>query len=370
MKTMDIMGRLVLRMAQFGAILVVLAGLLGSIALTDPLSGKGKPGSGGDGGSTSSVTFSGQAYVVKASVPDLGINTVISDTGGLPGSGGALETSLLDVSVPGLLTAEVAHASTIGQGDRSRSEASVANLNLSVGGNSITADFLMSRAMAVCGAAPTGSSEIANLVVNGQMITVGTQPNQTVNVPNGTIVFNEQIASSSQNGNSNNSGNSSITVNALHVTVKNPITGSVTEVIIASAHADINCEGKPACTAADFVTGGGWIVPSSGARGNFAVAGGIKNNGFWGHLEYIDHGTGLKVHGTGVTAYVVTGLTMRHIEGTAEVNGQPGFTYQVDVADNGEPGRNVDTFAISLSNGYTASGFLAGGNIQLHQPCK
>src|SRR4029077_2910699 len=71
MKTMGIIGRSVLRMAQFRAILFVLAGLLGSIALTDPLSVNGKPGSGGGGGSTSSVTFSGQAYVVKASVPDL-----------------------------------------------------------------------------------------------------------------------------------------------------------------------------------------------------------------------------------------------------------------------------------------------------------
>src|SRR6266446_3747260 len=266
MKTMGIMGRSVLRMAQFGAILFVLAGLLGSIALTDPLSGKGKPGSGGDGGSTNSVTFSGQAFVVKASVPDLGINTVISDTGGLPGSGGALEASLLDMSVPGLLTAEVAHASTVGQGDRSRSEASVANLNLSVGGNSITADFLMSRAMAVCGAAATGSSEIANLVVNGQTITVGTQPNQTINLPNGTIVINEQTGSSSQNGNSNNS---SITVNALHVTINDLTGGVLADVIIASAYADVDCKGRPACTGGDFVTGGGWIVAPSSARGNF-----------------------------------------------------------------------------------------------------
>jgi len=349
------MKKSLLRMGQFGTILFVLAGLVGSVAVANP---SRKP---------SSVIFSGQATVVKASVPALGINTVISDTGGLPGSGGALEASLLDVSVPGLLTADVAHATTIGQGDRTRSEASVADLNLVVFGNIITADFLMSRAMAVCGAAPTGSSEIANLVVNGQTITVGTEPNQIITLPNGRIVINEQTASSSQKG---NNSNSSITVNALHVTVNNPVTGGVTDVIFASAHADINCKGKPACTGGDFVTGGGWIVPPSGAHGNFAVAGGIKNNGFWGHLEYIDHGTGLKVHGTGVTAYVVTGPTTRHIEGTAEVNGQPGFTYQVDVADNGEPGRNVDTFAISLSNGYMASGFLSGGNIQLHQPCK
>jgi hypothetical protein len=349
---------------HLGSLPFLLAALLGLVALANPLQGKlGTSASGG--GSTNAVTFSGQAYAVKASVPGLGISTVVSDTGGLPGSGGQLEASLLDVDVPGLLSAEVAHASTIGQGDRSRSEASLANLNLAVGGNTITADFLMSRAMAVCGAAPMGSSEIANLVVNGQAITVGTQPNQTVTLPNGTIVINEQTSSSSSK---NKNGKSDITVNALHVTINDLSGGVLADVIIASAHADIDCKGNPACTGGDFVTGGGWITPS-GARGNFAVAGGIKNTGFWGHLQYQDHGTGLKVHGTGVTAYTVIDATTRHIVGTAEVNGQPGFTYQLDVADNGEPGQQ-DTFAIRLSNGYTAAGSLSGGNIQLHQPCK
>src|SRR5437667_9371049 len=130
MKNMGTMRNVVIQMGRFGAILLVLAGLLGLGTLANPASGRGNPGYGGGGGK-SNVIFSGQAYVVKASVPDLGINTVISDTGSLPGSGGALEASLLDVSLPGLLTAEVAHASTIGQGDRTRSEASVANVNLS-----------------------------------------------------------------------------------------------------------------------------------------------------------------------------------------------------------------------------------------------
>src|SRR5712691_6810496 len=213
----------------------LLVSLLGLVTLADPL--HGKLGS-ATGGSTTAVTFSGQAYAVKATVPLAGINTVISDTGGLPGSGGQLEASLLDVEVPGLLTAEVAHAATVGQGDRSRSEASLANLNLTVGGNTITADFLMSRAMAVCGAAATGSSEIANLVVNGQAITVGTQPNQTVTLPNGTIVINEQTSSSSQK---NKNGSSDITVNALHVTINDLSGGVLADVIIASAHADIDC---------------------------------------------------------------------------------------------------------------------------------
>ena len=53
------------------------------------------------------------------------------------------------------------------------------------------------------------------------------------------------------------------------------------------------------------------------------------------------------------------------------MNGQEGFTYEVDVTDNGEPGKN-DRFSIRVSNAagylYTASGTLAGGNIQLHAP--
>jgi len=105
------------------------------------------------------------------------------------------------------------------------------------------------------------------------------------------------------------------------------------------------------------------------AKANFAVAGGIKNGGFWGHLQYNDHGNGLRAKGTGVTAYTfMAGSTMRHIEGTADINGTPG-TYSADVADNGEPGRN-DTFSLTLSNGYTAGGTLGGGNIQLHTPCQ
>src|SRR5260370_15552122 len=81
----------------------------------------------------------------------------------------------------------------------------------------------------------------------------------------------------------------------------------------------------------DFLTGGGWIVPF-GDKANFGVGGGCKNgsgtNGipYWGHLEYIDHSTGLNVHSTSITYYVPaaenTGPDQhptgnRHIYGTA-----------------------------------------------------
>jgi hypothetical protein len=172
----------------------------------------------------------------------------------------------------------------------------------------------------------------------------------------GRVFINEQTSA----------GPGDITVNALHVIV----TG-VADIVVSSAHADISCA-APAASAEckEFVTGGGWITGTpEGAKGNFGVAGGIKNGAFWGHLNYIDHGpSGPHVKGTGVTGYTFIDPTTRQIEGTAEVDGQPGFTYTVVVSDNGEPGRN-DTFVIILSNSYNAGGRLAGGNIQLHKPC-
>jgi hypothetical protein len=302
--------------------------------------------------SSGQTKFSGQATVVRAQV--LGQDVVLSDTGPLPESGGALEASLLEANVPGLLTAEVLHASTVGQNKESNAEASVANFSLTVGGNTIAADFLAARARAACGSSgpvTSGGSEIAALTINGQTIAVSGQPNQRVDLVAGAyVIINEQT--STRPGD--------ITVNALHVVIP-----GVADVIISSAHADVVC-GPRCAQARDFVTSGGWITGTpTGSRGNFAVAGGIKN-GFWGHLVFTDHGTGMKVKGVSITAYEGSGDT-RHIEGTATVNGQPGFTYEVDVSDRGEPGRN-DSLSLRLSNGYTAAGKLAGGNIQLHVP--
>jgi hypothetical protein len=321
------------------------------------------------------VAFSGQATVLRVTTHGItDITTTVSDTGPLPPSGGALETSLLTVSVPGLIAADVAHATTIGQADRARSEASVADVSLTAGGNTITADFLRSSAMAVCttgGPAVSGSSDIAALVINGQTIAVSGQPNQTITLPAGVeVIINEQ--SSSISGNTG-----SITVNALHVIVPTLLGVAGADVVVSSAHADVVCQGVPACVGKDFVTGGGFITGTpSGAKGNFGVGGGIKDDGsLWGHLEYIDHGSnGPKVHGTGVTKYSVLSANTREIDGTAEVNGQSGFFYQVIVADNDQPGVN-DFFSIKLfySNGnpfYSAGGNLGGGEIQLHKPCQ
>jgi len=306
------------------------------------------------------TTFSGQATVLEATL--LGFDPiVVSDTGPLPPEGGALEASLLEVDVPGVATAEVAHATTVGQGKASRAEASVANLELTVAGHEVTAGFLMARASAVChggAASVSGGSEIAALSIDGDGIVVSGAPNQTIPLldPVGLVIG--QVVINEQNG-SANGGTGEITVTALHVEVF-----GIADIVVSRAYSDINCAGGG--PNGDFVTGGGWITGTpTGIPANFGVAGGIRNFDFWGHLTLIDHGSGMHVKGTDVTNYIVVDQTTRRIEGTARVNGSAGFTYEVEVSDEGEPGTS-DTFSITLSNGYSASGVLAGGNIQLH----
>lgn len=130
----------------------------------------------------------------------------------------------------------------------------------------------------------------------------------------------------------------------------------------------------PADAECDKVTGGGWIVGTpSGAKGNFGVSGGTKGGEFWGHLNYVDHGTGMHVRSTAVTAYQLdpANANGRYIHFNVLIGSASG-TAVVHVIDNGEPGTR-DVFGITLSNGYAAHGELGGtekkgggGNIQLH----
>lgn len=328
-----------------------------------------RPATGGTSAAAQATAFSGRATVLKGNLLGVQIGP-LADTGDVSPEGGALEASLLKYPVAGLpdatggaLTAEVLHATVVAQGHRSRSQATVASFSLAnVAGNSVSAEFLNAEAGASCSggkAAVSASSEIVDLVINGTPVVVTGEANQTIQLPaGGAVIINEQT------GTGASAGRGDVTVNALHVVIP-----GVADVIVAQAHADITCASPRACPKEkDFVTGGGYILTPSGDKGTFGVAGGIRNGTFWGHLVYKDHGANLRVKGTGVTAYVVTGPTSRHIEGTCEINGVPG-TYMVDVADNGEPGRGADDFRLTLSTGYTAAGKLAGGNIQLHT-CK
>ncbi len=301
--------------------------------------------------------FSGRAALLLATVR--GNTYTLADTGSLPPAGGTLETALLDLEIPGLLSAEVAHAAVAGQGELTSAEASLANLDITVEGHHITLEFLIAEAKAQCAdgvASVSGESQIATLIVDGEAHVVTAEANQTIDLEVndtlvGRVVVNEQKPST-------DGGTGNMTVNALHIEIF-----GFADVMIAHAESGIIC-GEPTSTE-DFITGGGFIDVGSG-RAYFGVSGGLRDEALFGHLVYKDRGANVKVKATGVTDYIVLNDTTRRIQGTAELNGVGGFTYEVDVTDSGEPGTS-DTFAITLSSGYTASGTLRGGNIQLHR---
>lgn len=147
--------------------------------------------------------------------------TTLADTGPLGGTSDARDASLVTGSVPSVLSGEVLRAVTIGWPDQVTSAASAASLDLAVGGIPISADFVMATATAVLGAAGSGASLIDNLSINGVPIAVTGEPNQTLLIPGGQVVLNEQ-----------NVSGAGTAVNALHATVF-----GVTDVVVASATA-------------------------------------------------------------------------------------------------------------------------------------
>ena len=316
------------------------------------------------------ITYSGRAFAAFVNVPTLSVGPqFISDTGELPPSGGFKSAEFATFGVPGVLNANLLVASTSGANSVARSAASLAEVVVLPGNAAqVTASFVRAESEATCNGV-RGATEITNLTFGGQAIAVDPfAPNQTFVIPNpmggpslATLVINEQKTSTG-------AGAQDITVNALHLTLA---TGD--EVILSSAHSDVQgcpgCAPTPSC--ADFVTGGGWIKAGN-SKANFGFNAGFKPGSSTPevHFNYVDHNTGMQMKATSISVYRQGNTaTTRHLEGNAEINGVAGSTYSIDVADNGEPGRNTDTLKISLSNGYSAGGTLEGGNIQLHKPC-
>jgi hypothetical protein len=177
-------------------------------------------------GAGEAQTVTGQASAVQATVfglLGLGTTTALSDTGTLGGTRDAREASLVTGSVPTLLTGEALHAVTIGWPDQVASEASLGSLALTVAGTGVSADSVMARALAVLGSAGTGGTNITGLSINGIPIVPTGSPNQSITIPGGRVVINEQASSAG-----------TTVVNALHVVVD-----GVADVVIASAKAGI-----------------------------------------------------------------------------------------------------------------------------------
>ena len=174
----------------------------------------------------SASTVTGQAaaaQVVLLGLLGTATSTSLASTG-ISGTNAESDVGQVTGSIPSLLGAEVLNAATYSYPDQVESTASLANLGLTVAGISISADSVVAQASQVLGAAGSGSSYIGNFAINGVPVSVSGDPNQTISIPGGQVVLNEQTISST----------GSAVVNAIHVTVN-----GVADVVIASATAGI-----------------------------------------------------------------------------------------------------------------------------------
>ncbi len=288
-------------------------------------------------GQSTGASYTGQATVVDITdIHNFPSPIVICDTGPLSSLGGTLEATVQETNVfNGALTLENADAVTTGDGAEAIAHTSVANFQIQIMAldgtvTTLTADVIASEAAATCkqngNVTLTSSVDVEGLAMNGVAVAITGQANQTVYFHGGHLVINER--SSFMSGSMGD-----VSVKAIHILVDGCMNGII---------------------------------------GSFAVSGGIRFGQFWGHLNYIDHGTGMHVQSTDVTGFATdpSDSDCRDISYDVTIDGAPG-TATVIACDNGEPGRN-DTFDITLSNGYHAGGDLGGsqpggGNIQLHK---
>jgi hypothetical protein len=168
-----------------------------------------------------SPTFAGHAVALQ--VTQLGDDpAVLAETGPAPANGGQRENSLRDTPpIPGI-DAHMLYAATFGAGSRNHSQASLAFLDVKLGSHHVTALWVESEATATAEflKVPTsGKSTLQGLTVDGQLVTVTGEANQTITFPDGFLIINEQSGLSTQHF-------GTLTVNALRLLVDGA--GSIT----------------------------------------------------------------------------------------------------------------------------------------------
>src|SRR5712691_626133 len=288
----------------------------------------------------------------------------------LPPDGGMVSDQLLRITVPNAAastTLGVVTTGSIGPSTASaQSSASVEGVNLLNG--LVTARIVVAMSSSTAdGSTATSTSEGSTLIglsINGsEPADVTPPPNTRISIPGGTVILNEQIASG------DGVHTSALTVNTIHVVLNDPL-GTITgDIIVASAHSDVNFVPAPKAGSA-FMTGGGKLGTGRDIA-TFGFNAGSRGGALHGQLEYIDHGASLKVHSLSIDSFGLIGETpCVTFSGSARVNNADGYSFTVNRAcDNGEPGVGHDTFDISVSGpgvSYSRSGTLTGGNLQLH----
>lgn len=123
------------------------------------------------------------------------------------------------------------------------------------------------------------------------------------------------------------------------------------------------------------VTGGGFLREHDTSMYNFGFNVHYNSKGkatMKGQLQFSDRNGNKSFHGNEVLSLVVE-ENKAVFTGAGLLNGKEGFSYKVEVVDNGNPGRGNDTFFIEITNDdtgssmYATGGIIDGGNIKVHE---
>jgi hypothetical protein len=286
----------------------------------------------------------------------------------LPPSGGMVRDQLLGIAVPNFAassTLEVVTTGSIGPATASaQSTATVELVNLLNG--LVTAQLVVAMSSSTAdGSTATSTAQgstIIGLTINGTTFgDVTPPPNTEIPILGiGTVILNQQIRGG------DGVQTSALTVNMIHVVLNGEITG---DIIVASAHSDVNFVPTPKAGNA-FMTGGGKLGTGRDIATFGFNAGSRGGGGLHGQLQYNDHARSLKVHSLSIDSFELINETCVTFSGRARVNNVDGYIFTVNRAcDNDEPGVGHDTFDISVTGpdlDYRRSGTLTGGNLQLH----
>jgi len=319
-------------------------------------------------------SVSGEAFgvSVKASVNAAEVTVGPTPYVVLPPDGGMVSERVLRIAVPNVAassTLEVVTTGSIGPATATaQSSATVERANLLNG--LVTAQLVVAMSSSTADGSTAGStaegSTLIGLSINGSApVDVTPPPNTTIPIPGGAVILNEQYLEG------DGVHTRALTVNMIHVMLKDLVTGAITvDIIVASAHSDVNFVPAPKAGNA-FMTGGGKLGTGRDIATFGFNAGSRAGGGLHGQLQYNDHAQNLKVHSLSIDSFkLITGTTCVTFSGGARVNNVDGYRFTVNQAcDNGEPGVGNDTFDISVSGPgiwYSRRGTLTGGNLQLH----
>src|SRR5437773_8037045 len=316
-------------------------------------------------------SVSGEAFGVsaKASVSCAEVTVRPTPHVVLCPDGGMVSDRVARIAVPNVATSstlEVVTTGSIGPNKASaQSSAKVEGVNLLNGVVRAEAVVAMSTSTAD-GSTATSTGEGSTLIglrINGTPLDVTPPPNTTIPIPGGAVILNEQIFEG------DGVHTRALTVNMIHVVLQDPLGAITADIIVSSAHSDVNFVPAPKAGNA-FMTGGGKL----GTDRDFATfgwnAGSRGSGGLHGHLQYTDHAGSLSVHSQSIDSFDLISSTCVTFSGSASVNNVDGYSFTVNKAcDNGEPGVGVDFLDISVSGpgvSYSRHGTLTGGNLQLH----